>query len=305
MSKCAFACDDQCLSYKSMKLCSHTIALAIKTDSVRDLLKWYRCRKFTPNFTALSEAGKPKSAGKKPARKGISKKCSKEISTIVREAEMSNVEWEYRGDDIEPSECALDTPSPRGIPTPAISTYLGTTPTTTTAYLVSNRDVNIGSIGTVHRQGAPPPLIPTYLSPPHVSASSLPFVSSPCAMHSPSKRPPVETPFWIAFIFGNVSRCQGCKGRIARGENKTLLPPPNDIVLGHKEHVVYQNARSGLFEQSADKRNVYYHPWRTCVVPHFAHFNAIQHIHTPPTVMPKLLPQHKALIASEFGLSIP
>jgi len=25
---------------------------------------------------------------------------------------------------------------------------------------------------------------------------------------------------------------------------------------------------SRVFEQSADKRNVYYHPWRTCVVPH-------------------------------------
>ena len=39
--------------------------------------------------------------------------------------------------------------------------------------------------------------------------------------------------------------------------------------------------------------------------PHFANFNAIQHIHIPPTVMPKLLPQHKALMAYEFSLSIP
>ena len=53
ISKCAFTCDDQCLSYKSMKLCSHTIALAIKTDSVRNLLKWYHSRKCTSNFSPV------------------------------------------------------------------------------------------------------------------------------------------------------------------------------------------------------------------------------------------------------------
>ena len=125
MSKCAFACDDQCLSYKSMKLCSHTIALAIKTDSVRNLLRWYRSRKCTPNFTVLSEAGKPKSTGKS-ARKCVLKKTSKEISTIVREAEMSSAEWEYHGDAVEPSECALDTASQGDTASSLAAAYPGT-----------------------------------------------------------------------------------------------------------------------------------------------------------------------------------
>ena len=213
----------------------------------------------------------------------------------------------------QPAECAVDTTSDW-------MKISGSTPTTaTTAYLVSNRDVNIGSIRSVHQSVAPPPLIPTPLSPlsssvPYISqeSSSVPYVSpqsgsisqlsrastsacSPCVTQSPSQRPSVESQFWVAFIFGNVSRCQGCKGRIARGENKSLLPPPNDIVLGHKEHVVYQNARSGLFEQSAEKRNVYYHPWRTCVVPHFTHFNAAHHIYISPAVKHKLLPQLQSL----------
>ena len=111
-------------------------------------------------------------------------------------------------------------------------------------------------------------------------------------------------PFWVCFIFGNVSRCHGCKGRISRSENKSPLPPPDDIVLGHKEHVVYQNARSGRFEQSLDKRNVYYHPWRSCIVPNFANFNAILHINMYPTVRSQLLPQHKSLLWQEFGLTI-
>ena len=152
---------------------------------------YVKMSKCTPNFTVLSEAGKPKSTGKKSARKGVSKKTLKEISTIVREAEMSSAEWEYRGDAVEPSECALDTASQGdtastlataypgstqtspisaylgttpasttattayvgSTPTTPISAYLGTTPTSTsptTAYLVNNRDMHIGSIGSVH-----------------------------------------------------------------------------------------------------------------------------------------------------------
>lgn len=59
ITKCTFACDNQCLSYKSMKLCSHTITLVIKKNCVERLLKWYCTIKYQPNFTTLAEAGKP------------------------------------------------------------------------------------------------------------------------------------------------------------------------------------------------------------------------------------------------------
>ena len=119
-----------------MKLCSHTVALAIKTDRLHGLLKWHRSLKSSPNFTALAEAGKPKSAGKKPIRKGISKKCSKEISSFLRDAEMSNAQWEYRGDATNAQETASYE----------MCASASTPTTSASAYLVSNRDVNIGSI---------------------------------------------------------------------------------------------------------------------------------------------------------------
>ena len=82
------------------------------------------------------------------------------------------------------------------------------------------------------------------------------------------QRPRVETPFWVTFVFGNVSCCNGCKGKIACDPNKKALPPPDDIVLQHKEYVVYQNSRTGyLYEQSKDVCNVYYHPWKTYSIP--------------------------------------
>ena len=36
--------------------------------------------------------------------------------------------------------------------------------------------------------------------------------------------PPVDTPFWLVFVFGNVSQCNGCKGKLHRDKNKKPLP---------------------------------------------------------------------------------
>ena len=103
--KCGgFLCDDQCLSYKSMKLCSHTVALAIKMECMKTFIKWYRTLKCKPNFTTLVETGKPSTAGKKSIRRGVSKKNSKEI---VANAEDSDLKWKTRG--VEQSDDDADS----------------------------------------------------------------------------------------------------------------------------------------------------------------------------------------------------
>lgn len=96
----------------------------------------------------------------------------------------------------------------------------------------------------------------------------------------------------------------GCKGKICRDVNKKLLPPPDDIVLGHKEYVVFQNPNSGIFEQTREKRNVYYHPWLTCIAPYFSNFDPRHHIIISDSVKMKLLPQHCECLQREFGISI-
>ena len=77
-----FLCDDKCLGFKSAKVCSHTVACALKEDNIANFLRWYKGLKAKPNFTSLSEYGKPSSAGKKP-RKGVSKKRSKEVQNFI------------------------------------------------------------------------------------------------------------------------------------------------------------------------------------------------------------------------------
>jgi hypothetical protein len=81
-----------------------------------------------------------------------------------------------------------------------------------------------------------------------------------------------------------------------------LLPPPDDVVLGHKEYVLFQNPKSGMFEQSREKRNVYYHPWLTCIAPNFRNFQPSQHITISASVKEQLNRQHKDFLGKEFGI---
>lgn len=360
VTKCTFACDEQCLSYKSMKLCSHTIALAIKKDCMEQFLKWYRTMKHQPNFTTLAEAGKPSMAGKKPTRKGVSKKGAEHIQKIVTDAEECNSAWQSRGSHsgVQTSftDYLLEYDFSSGGPNPTLlqdSLHSVSHPATTTTLVMRPRHVhsiNIGNVGGI--VSGPPPLIPTefgqsvhqpsstsssyavpqqsnFVIPPNffvprtsnsnvLVAQPSPTSSFVVPQHSPNsnlvlqpspispsqQRPHVDTPFWLVFIFGNVSRCNGCKGRISRGEDKKPLPPPNDIVLGHKEYIIYQNSKSENFEQSRDKRNVYYHPWKTCIAPYFCNFDPCQHISVPDSVSEKLQAVHKAFILKEFGVYV-
>ena len=120
--------------------------------------------------------------------------------------------------------------------------------------VVSENDVQNIHCGTTR---VPPPLIPAILQSPVVQCVQKGYTtfSFAVARDTLDQKPFVDTPFWLALLFGNVSRCNGCKGKIARDANSKVLPPPDDIVFGHK---VFLNPRSGMFEQSREK----------CLLPH-------------------------------------
>ncbi|MCG8624506.1 MAG: hypothetical protein MJE68_21245 [Proteobacteria bacterium] len=80
------------------------------------------------------------------------------------------------------------------------------------------------------------------------------------------------------------------------------MPPPNDLVLGHKEHIIFNNPKTGRFEQSWDKRNVYYHPWKTLIASQFADFNPQQHLSISREIRGKLHFEHFKLLQNEFGI---
>ena len=274
------------------------MALAIKMDCMNKFVKWFGTMKYTPNFTTLAETGKPTTTGKKTARRGVSKKSSKAIKLSIANAEDSGMEWTTRGADPSDDESISEpTTQPLELSSqPSSSGDQDATSPSTTVIMSQARDVRSISISNIHTTvGSPPPLVQAtsaYVCSPPPKSFSLPH----------QERPFVESPFWLTFIFGNISRCNGCKGKISRGPDRKLLPPPDDVVFGHKEYVVFQNPNSGMFEQSREKRNVYYHPWLTCIAPHFRNFQPNQHITISVSVKEKLNQEHKDFLGGEFGI---
>ena len=88
-----------------------------------------------------------------------------------------------------------------------------------------------------------------------------------------------------------------------RKNKQKPLPPSDDIVLGHKEYMIFSNPRSGLFVQSREKRNVYYHIRGCYVLPYFVDFDC-RSIVIPENVKVKLQVKHKELLHKEFNLTL-
>ena len=93
-----YLCDD-CLGYKSAKICAHTVAASLKTNQMESFIKWYKKLKCKPNFTVLAESGKPTTAGKKP-RKGVSKKVSQQIQAAIDEADEGDFSSRITGEEL-------------------------------------------------------------------------------------------------------------------------------------------------------------------------------------------------------------
>ena len=107
--------------------------------------------------------------------------------------------------------------------------------------------------------------------------------------------------FWVTILSGNISRCQGCSGKILRNSDGKVPPPPNDLVLQHKEQVLFNNPKTGMYQLSSDHRNVYYHARLSCVK-QFSSFNPPQHVQINKDTFVRLTQVHKDYIFKEFGI---
>ena len=78
----------------------------------------------------------------------------------------------------------------------------------------------------------------------------------PPLLHQSPERS-VGQPFRVVLTNSRISRCQGCRGQINHNYDQ--------IVLQHKEHVLFQNPHTGRWQMSRDLRNTYYHARLNCV----------------------------------------
>ena len=104
---------------------------------------------------------------------------------------------------------------------------------------------------------------------------------------------------------GTFLAAMGVRAKLAGVQETCLcLLQAGDIVFCHRETVViFQNTRTGIFQQSRDPRNVYYHAWKTCIASCFMDFNS-SHISIDESVRTQLNVIHIQHLYVEFGLKI-
>ena len=77
-----FSCDSDCPNWKSLGICSHSVAVAHVNDSLREFCNYYRKSKRLPNMSQLLLSGMPSGIGNKGNR--VTRKRKKqEVTTFV------------------------------------------------------------------------------------------------------------------------------------------------------------------------------------------------------------------------------
>ena len=113
-------------------------------------------------------------------------------------------------------------------------------------HLSTTMDFRTWGIFSQHALHAPPLIPSTSMFSPFARPTS---AQTPTPLLQRESRPSLSSPLWLCFVRGNISRCNGCKGKIGR-QGKKPLPPPDDVVLRHRETVVFQNPNTGVFQAS-------------------------------------------------------
>ena len=287
----SYKCDSDCLMFKSTNgLCSHSLLAASLNGEVNSFVTQYVKTKDPINYAALGQHGLP-TGGKKPnvRRKASSKKATSAVKSILAAAdEIPRTKRANKEPIASPSrahQCSMlsvSTPQDQGNFQSAL-------------YGVMANTVNFSTPG-------PPPLL--HFSPESAKGSSSstglpPSVRQshdPSSVHLTTSASSVGQPFVVMFLNARISRCQGCRGKIEQGQ-----PSPGDIVLQHKEHVLFQNPRTGSWQMSKDLRNTYYHPRMGCIAPRHPDFSSSE-IQVRDDVRERLNRTHVSHLNGEFGL---
>ena len=318
-----YCCDIDCTMWKCSKLCSHTIACAFQDGSLQQFLSQISG---PPSLYALSKAGTTSKAGKKPQKRKASAK-----STTKLYSEIADITTKPHASASTTDNCSLSTVAVQSQPikptgdtsvssistqpsaiSPSINITQSTPQTTS-----GGAAINIQSPSICIAQ-VMPQTSSLFTSTSSSSNNSLAGLQTSSlnnmlatvltqVLSAPQAQTGVIDPnhlFWVMFVCGNISRCKGCSGRILKAPNNKPLPPPDDLVIQHKEHVLFQNPKSGMFQLSHDLRNVYYHPHMKCIQQVFPLFHPTQHLRISNDILSKLTPEHKQYILNKFSLKL-
>jgi hypothetical protein len=220
-----FMCDPRCPQWESLKICSHTVAVAEKIGKLSPFLHWYNTTIKQLNVTSVGMLNMPKGRGQKggvPKRKRARKPAPEPKQTTSR---------------------------------PSLTTSSSTTTAST-----SHMESNIGPFSDTLNYYSP---TYNYSGYPPACGSIYPWFYPPMApMETPSAASN-PNPFYLKFIRGNIRTCQGCKGSL-RASDSSIPDPPNDLCIARAEKRPYRD-NSGVLVTPSTYKPSHYHAQLACV----------------------------------------
>ena len=232
-----FKCDEECINFKSIGICSHTVAVAQMNNSLQQFIAWFAKAKKKPNFTKLATHDMPSGRGRKgsvPPRKR-----KKQEAAADRTDRLST---DHVGSNSSTYNIQTATYSPYN--------YMYNSMTPSTSWSPAYPDWSFDQ---------------SYVSP---------SMFSPPLPHRPPPQPPYPatppmaeetSPFNLCFISGNIAKCAGCN-------NKYVKPStaPYDLCVQHREWRSYTPPGG---EKQSKFAPAYYHVNVLCIRRNWPAFN--------------------------------
>ncbi len=248
-----FSCDSNCANWKSLGICSHSIAVAEINGKLSEFVAFVQKKKKRPNITKLTTASMPKGRGRKG---GVPPRKRK--APVHGEPTRLPMSTRSSG-DIGQSMSSTSPPSQE-------SAGIALSP------MEYNTHVNASGMSTVttHNTYSPGSLWQAYgcpstytypdwrWPPPSYSPWSwpnlgLPPPTPPSPMSSSPLSAPPE-PYKVCFKVGNIAVCNGCRNTFLDADK---------IVIQHPEFRQFISPRTGL--PSSKYGIAYYHTRRKCI----------------------------------------
>ena len=260
-----FKCDEECLNFKSIGICSHTVAVAQLNNSLQQFIGWFMKAKKKPNFTKIATHDMPAGRGRKGSQ--APRKRKKQESATNR---IDRLATDQTGSNSSTYNIQAATYSPYN--------YMCTMSPSTSWTPSYPPDWSPDSYMSQS-------MLPSVLPPPPSLPPPPPFPPFPVTL------PMAETasPFNLCFISGNIAKCAGCN-------NKYVKPPtaPYDLCVQHREWRSYTPPGG---EKQSKFSPAYYHVNVFCIRRNWPAFNQCE-LTISSEVASKLTQVHKDYLSS-------
>ena len=270
-----YKCDDKCLHFKSLSVCSHSIASAeVNGDLVEFLNLYLRVRSTKGiNLFQASKHGMPAGAGCKGGKPKVKKRKSETaLETIPFSLTMVN------------PDRASSAKSSAGILSHSTTNHESSSwysPSANFSSIYNSKGVNY----------------PEHLS--WYSNYPSPFNSTFVQGQPNAVFPSPPTNFNLVVLHGNISTCYGCRKKFPIKDSGGFADPPYNLAIQHEEDRNFFNPQTSV--QQSKRSNAYYHVFLPCVAAIWPNFIG-DDLKVSEETKCKLTREHIDLVFQNFGV---